>query len=73
MGGGGRGLVIIWTTSSQLEKAEQMGGATRQEVKGKNEACLCQWEAVSEEIEGRPREGREAYSCPLPDTNGKVK
>lgn len=41
--------------SWQLGKTELVAGAAKQEVKGKNEACLWQWEAVSEEIEGRPR------------------
>ena len=73
MGVGGWDWSLSGPGSWHLGKTELVAGAARQKVKGKNGDCLWQWEAVSEETEGRPREGGGAYSCPLPDTNGKAK
>lgn len=59
-GGGGLGggtSHYLDHPQGQLGKTDLAAGVARQEVKGKNVICLWQWEAVSEETEGKPREG----------------
>lgn len=57
-----------------LGKTKLVVEVARGEVKGKNEAHLWGWEAVSEmEIEGRTGEGGRVYSQHLPDASGEAK